>query len=159
MAKKQKVPKLQKSYSFKVWQIIVFVLIFGSMGVYSILQTSAAPKRDPNAISGKYPATVEVTMVPIENSQYGEGFSHLTATGCGYMVNAYLTYLSYRPSHTYDGNLSTITQVDAKGCLAYSEPDHMQHNLDPGTYIVEVQQRATPDSKFKTMAKNTFVIQ
>ena len=159
MARKQKVSKFQKSYSFKVWQIAVFVVVFGSMGVYSLLQSSAAPKRDGNITSGKYPATVEVKLVPILDSQYGEGFSHLTATGCGYTTNAYLTYLSYRPSTTYDGTLSTITQVDGNGCLAYSEPDHMQHKLDPGTYIVEVQQRATPDSRFKTMAKNTFVVQ
>jgi hypothetical protein len=156
--KKKQTSKLQKSYSFKLWQIVLFVLVFAAIGVYGIMQSSAAPRGGKGG--GKYPATVQLTLIPVENSQYGAGYSHISVTGCGYMPNAYVTYVNYQSATTSDGSTTFISPVDSNGCLAYVEPYHTQHKFAPGTYVVEVSQRAESDSKSsKVMAKSTFVVQ
>lgn len=78
MAKKKQTSKLkvlERKISLSYLQLIIFALIFGSIGVYFVLQSSAAPNRGKNATTG----TASVWIKPLNgadanNMKYNDSF-------------------------------------------------------------------------------------
>ncbi len=161
MAKKTKKSTLKKHYSFPLWQIVVFVGLFASIGVYSLTQSYASPKRGGGGSTNSGTLKVEVVA---STSTPGAARYHIT--GCGYSPNAYVTQYNQKYLDAADGwgSFGSLP-VGSNGCIDYYGSDNggigNATGLRPGNYTAYVTQsflRKGSSGSAQTVASTTFVV-
>ena len=139
MAKQTKKAMLSRSYSFTVWQLVFFVVAFGTLGTVAILSSSAAPKP-------KLTATIQISPNPIQSSHTT---TLVTFTGCGYIPNG-------GENIVIGGTSDVGANTDSNGCLI-----NTQYNMaetTPGTVTVQVKEYSLKTNKFTTVAQTLWVV-
>ena len=157
MAKKAKQSTLKKHYSFPLWQIVIFVALFAGVGVYTLTQSNANPKRG----GGSGTATLKVELIASTKSP---GYALMHITGCGYAANAYVTQFNYKYLDAAYGWASFGSlPVGANGCIDFTDTDNgvVLRKFVPGNYTANISQnflRKGSGTSHQTIGSATFVV-
>ena len=144
-----------KTIAFPAWQVLIFMIVFGALGVYTIANSWAAP----GGRGGKSTKTLSITPNPVSANKSIQ----ISLSGCGYDTSPY-TITNVGIQREGFGAFGYNTGVMPDGCLDPTPyPKNIDENnyfaLPAGTYTVTIKQAIGGRAPKNPDSQTTLVVQ